>query len=209
MLADTFFIDSVRSGRSFLLICAMASGATWAAEGTYNCLPMKSSSSSTDAMYFEQFRSNPLTASPPTVPSVNMPSTTDNFYIVQKGDTLYAIMRKSGVPIENLIVLNQLSSLNNLKEGQPLKLPDLANIASPLKQSEVSSAQPLMLPREVTSPANMGSSSGAVVDRYVVRVGDTLYAISRQTGVSIERLVSLNQLATSNSISAGQQLRLR
>ena len=208
MFANNFLIESIRLGQSFLLICAMASGATWAAEGTYNCLPMKGSASSTDVMSFDQFRSNPLTASSPTVPAINMPSTADNFYIVQKGDTLYAIMRKSGVPIENLIVLNQLSSLNNLKEGQPLKLPDLANIASPLKQSEISSAQPLVLPREVTSPVNMGSS-GAVVDRYVVRVGDTLYAISRQTGVSIERLVSLNQLATSNSINAGQQLRLR
>ena len=204
MFTDTFRLGQVRLGQSFLLVCAMASGVTLAAEDAYNCIPMAGSSSPTDFPYFDQASSNQLTvASPPTA---NTPSPTDNFYIVQKGDTLYAVMRKSGVPIKSLIVLNQLPSLNNLKEGQSLKLSDLANM--PLKQPEISAGQPLRLPTEVTLPTNI-VQSGASVDRYVVRVGDTLYAISRQTGVSIERLVSLNQLAASNSINAGQQLRLR
>lgn len=196
MVSDTFFIGRARLGQSFLLICGMASGLTLAAEGTYNCIPMPGGASSIDSMSLN---------APPPAPSVNMPSTADNFYIVQKGDTLYAIMRKSGVPIENLIVLNQLSSLNNLKAGQSLRLPDLAQ---PLKQPEIISAQPLTLPSEITSRANTDASS-TLVDRHVVRVGDTLYAISRKTGVSIERLVSLNQLDSPNSLNAGRQLRLR
>jgi LysM repeat protein len=206
MFSDIFFIGRVRLGQSLLLVCGMASGLILAAEGTYNCIPMQGGASSIDSMSFGQVNANQLTTSLPPAPSVNTQSTADNFYIVQKGDTLYAIMRKSGVPIENLIVLNQLPSINNLKEGQPLRLPDLAQ---PLKQPEIISAQPLTLPNEVTSRANIDSSN-TLVDRYVVRVGDTLYAISRKTGVSIERLVSLNQLASPNSlINAGRQLRLR
>lgn len=196
MVSDTFFSGRVGLGQPFLLICGMASGLTLAAEGTYNCIPMQGGANSIESMS--------LNALPPA-PSVNMPNTADNFYIVQKGDTLYAIMRKSGVPIENLVVLNQLSSVNNLKAGQSLRLSDLTQ---PLKQPEIISAQPLTLPHEITPRANADASS-TLVDRYVVRVGDTLYAISRKTGVSIERLVSLNQLESPNSLNAGRQLRLR
>ncbi|UOG92895.1 MAG: LysM peptidoglycan-binding domain-containing protein [Candidatus Thiothrix sulfatifontis] len=198
MFADNFLIEKVRLGQSFLLACAMTSGATLAAEDTYNCVPLKGGSSPTDSAYFDQIIANQLAISPPTAPASSSPSAADNFYIVQKGDTLYAIMRKSGVPIKNLIVLNQLPSLNNLKEGQPLKLFDLPNTAQPRKTPD----------KEMLPMANV-SSAEAAVDRYVVKVGETLYAISRQTGVSIERLVSLNQLTASNNINAGQQLRLR
>jgi LysM repeat protein len=204
MFTDTFLVGWVQLGQSFLVIGAMLSGVTLAAESTYNCVPMAGSASSVDSAYFDQVIANQLMASPPAAspaaPSVNTPSLADNFYIVQKGDTLYAVMRKTGVPIKNLIVLNQLPALNNLKAGQSLKLADLATTQQPLKQPDISSVQPLT--------ANLGSSAAAV-DRYVVRVGDTLYAISRQTGVSIERLASLNQLAASSNINAGQQLKLR
>lgn len=45
-------------------------------------------------------------------------------------------------------------------------------------------------------------------DRVVVRHGDTLYAISRQTGVSVSQLFALNNLAT-DKIYPGQSIRLR
>lgn len=208
MFTDTFLIGWVRLGQSLLLVCALASGVTLAAEDTYNCIPMASSASSTDYSYFNQVGSNQLTASPAPTNTLNPPNTADNFYIVQKGDTLYAVMRKTGVPIKNLMVLNQLPPLHNLKAGQSLRLPDIANIAQPMKQPEISAVQHLSVPTEVTSTANI-SFPEAPADQYVVRVGDTLYAIARQTGVSIERLVSLNQLTTSNNINAGQPLRLR
>ncbi|OQX04442.1 MAG: hypothetical protein BWK73_36165 [Thiothrix lacustris] len=177
----------------------MAGEVALAAEDTYSCAPLREGASLADSAYIDQIISNRLATSPTAAPAVSSPSATDNFYIVQKGDTLYAIMRKSGVPIKNLIVLNQLPSSNNLKEGQPLKLFDWVNNAPPppLKPSD----------KPLVPIANVGSSEA--VDRYVVRVGDTLYAISRQTGVSIERLVSLNQLTAPTSINAGQQLRLR
>lgn len=198
MFADNILGESARLWRLFLLIGTMASGATLAAEDTFSCVPIRGGFSSSDAAYLDQIISNQMAIPSPPAPVVSSPSATDNFYIVQKGDTLYAIMRKSGVPIKNLIVLNQLPSANSLKEGQSLKLFDRFNTAQPLKQPE----------KQVVPNTNTGSSETAV-DRYVVRVGDTLYAISRQTGVSIERLVSLNQLDAANSINAGQQLRLR
>lgn len=208
MLADAFLIGRVRLWQLPLLLCTMASWVTLAAEDTYNCIPVQGGSSPTDPLHFDQVGSSQWPVSPPSANSINTPSAAENFYIVQKGDTLYAIMRKSGVPIEKLIVLNQLPSDNNLKAGQSLRLPDITSITQPWKQPETNAIQPFISTREMASTPNAGFSE-ALVDRYVVRVGDTLYAISRKTGVSIERLASLNQLAASNRINAGQQLRLR
>src|SRR5687768_6820601 len=45
-------------------------------------------------------------------------------------------------------------------------------------------------------------------DPYVVAVGDTLFSISRRSGVAVEELVALNTLADPNRLVAGQVLRL-
>jgi len=50
-----------------------------------------------------------------------------------------------------------------------------------------------------------GGSSSAT---YTVRPGDTLHSISRQTGVSVERLAALNGISNPSMIRVGQRLRL-
>ncbi len=51
-------------------------------------------------------------------------------------------------------------------------------------------------------------SDARAADEIVVRPGETLTSISRQHGVSIERLVELNEIANPSRIYAGQRLRL-
>jgi soluble lytic murein transglycosylase-like protein len=50
--------------------------------------------------------------------------------------------------------------------------------------------------------------SAHAADEIVVRPGETLTSISQQHGVSIERLVELNEIANPSRIYAGQRLRL-
>ncbi len=45
-------------------------------------------------------------------------------YIVQKGDTLYAIARKFGVTVKDIVDLNSLSDINRLMIGQALVIPN-------------------------------------------------------------------------------------
>ena len=52
-----------------------------------------------------------------------------------------------------------------------------------------------------------GSSSGAE-RTYRVRRGDTLYGISRNTGVPVTELIALNDLTVPYSLTTGQRLRL-
>jgi N-acetylmuramoyl-L-alanine amidase len=52
------------------------------------------------------------------------------------------------------------------------------------------------------------TTAARAADEIVVRAGETLTSISREHGVSIERLVQLNAIANPSRIYAGQRLRL-
>lgn len=45
--------------------------------------------------------------------------------------------------------------------------------------------------------------------KYRVRRGDTLFAISRRTGVSVSRLCKINRISKNSTLRIGQQLRIR
>ena len=45
-----------------------------------------------------------------------------NYYIVQKGDTLYGISRQFGIPVETIKRENNLTN-NTISVGQELKIP--------------------------------------------------------------------------------------
>ena len=56
----------------------------------------------------------------------NMANTSDEYYIVQKGDSLYSIANKYNTSVDILKKLNNLST-NNLSVGQKLLLPANTN----------------------------------------------------------------------------------
>jgi LysM repeat protein len=60
-------------------------------------------------------------------------------------------------------------------------------------------------------PARRGSRSTSRITSkvYVVKTGDTLAAISQRTGISIERLQTLNPRLDPQAMTSGQRIRLR
>jgi lipoprotein YgeR len=50
------------------------------------------------------------------------PKTASGTYTIAKGDTLYAIARKNGVKVKDLIRWNHIRNVKRLKPGQVLKL---------------------------------------------------------------------------------------
>ena len=44
---------------------------------------------------------------------------------------------------------------------------------------------------------------------YIVKYGDTLWAISRRFNTTVDKLVSLNNIANRNLINVGQKLRVK
>jgi membrane-bound lytic murein transglycosylase D len=108
----------------------------------------------------------------------------DNFYKVQRGDTLSGIARRFGVRQSQILALNNLRSRHRIRAGQVLVLPGdppAANI------------------RRETPPAD---------GIYRVRRGDTVSIIARRFGVSESELVAHNDLRNRHRIAIGQSLKI-
>ena len=102
-----------------------------------------------------------------------IPVVGSDYYVVQKGDSLWSISKKFNTTVEKLKDLNNLST-NTLNVGQVLKLPT----------------------------ENLQES-----DEYIVQAGDTLYKISSMFNISVQELMALNNLSSTN-LSIGQKLKV-
>ena len=107
-------------------------------------------------------------------------------YIVQPGDTLYSIARRSGMSLNTLLSINGLSQSSVIFPGQSLTVG----------QSDGRTVSAGYMPSKTTS------TSGT----YTVQAGDTLYSIARRSGVSLNTLLSINGLSQSSVIRPGQTL---
>lgn len=115
-----------------------------------------------------------------TLPEVeDVPDTPTNSYIVKRGDTLWAIARKYGVSIEEIVNENQIQNPNLIYPGQILKIPTIQNNEDDCTMNHII---------------------------YTIRRGDTLTAISAKFGVSINYIAELNNIQNINLIYAGRQL---
>ena len=101
----------------------------------------------------------------------------ENYYIVKKGDSLWAIASKYGISVDELKAVNNLKS-DNLSVGQLLKLP-------------------------TKSEDNNDGNTDEVI--YTVQKGDSLWAIASKYNVSDDDIKKANNLS-SNLLSIGQKL---
>lgn len=106
---------------------------------------------------------------------------TQEYYVVKAGDTLWNIAKKYGLSVDELKSLNNLTS-NALSIGQRLKIKP--------------STQTPSVPEPDTG------------EYYIVKKGDTLYGIAGRYGMTVNELKSLNNL-TSNALSIGQRLLIK
>ena len=134
-------------------------------------------------------------------------TTSGNSYTVVSGDSLYAIARKTGTSIQDLLSLNGLNLNSIIHPGQVLALSS-KSVSTETKQEESASkeekANEETTNEETSTSTKQSSSSGT----YTVVSGDGLYAIARKTGTSIDDLLSLNGLSLTSTIYPGQVLTL-
>jgi len=110
----------------------------------------------------------------------------DVSYKVKRGDSLSKIAQRFKVSSHQLVAINGLRNIHNIRIGQVLKLPHSA-----IKQVKGS--------RSIKQDAIF----------YQVRKGDLLSVIARKAGVLEADLLSLNKLKNRNYLYVGQRLRLR
>lgn len=97
-------------------------------------------------------------------------------YTVQAGDTLWAIARKYNCSITGIVAANsdRIKNPNRIHAGWQLKIPQSG--------APITGSTP-----DAVLPENKKSG------RYIVRQGDTLWAIARKCGCSVAEIISLNR----------------
>ena len=129
-------------------------------------------------------------------------TTSTGSYTVVSGDGLYAIARKTGTSIQDLLSLNGLTLNSTIYPGQVLKLSSTSEVSS--SDEATTSAEETSSEETDSNEVQTSSSAGS----YTVVSGDSLYAIARKTGTSIQDLLSINGLNLNSVIHPGQVLQL-
>ena len=106
-------------------------------------------------------------------------------YVVQAGDTLGAIAKEFGVAVDALQEVNAISDPTRLQIGQKLVIPQ-RQVVPTITSTSIS---PIIAP-----------------DVYVVQAGDTLSAIAKQYGVTVEALQEANAISDPTRLQIGQKL---
>jgi membrane-bound lytic murein transglycosylase D len=117
-------------------------------------------------------------------------------HVVRRGDTLWAVARRSGIDVNALAAMNNMRPGDTLRAGQRLKLTS----------TTTASAEPRSSRTKRASSTKSSSASGPVT--YIVRAGDTLYAIAKLFQVTVAQITAWNDLPHS-SIKPGQKLTIR
>jgi LysM repeat protein len=122
----------------------------------------------------------PPAAAAGPAPAAPVPAATT--YTVRAGDTLVAIAGRLGIPLDALIAANGFTAeqVRLLRPGQQIIVPAPA---APVATG--AAAAPTATPLPATS--------------YTVRPGDTLLAISRRVGVSVEDILAANNMTMADA----------
>ena len=113
---------------------------------------------------------------------------------VRKGDTPAVIAKRYGVDLQVVLDMNQLRKRQPLKAGGTILVPALA--------TEVRATA-----EDLPPPAKTAARRPAT-QQYTIRKGDTLSAVAKAHGVSVEELRRWNNLSRDAKIRPGQTLKL-
>jgi membrane-bound lytic murein transglycosylase D len=117
-------------------------------------------------------------------------------HVVKKKDTAARISQRYGISKLTLLKVNRLRE-GKLKPGLRLQIP------YQVKSYKLSAKAEQRL---VSKQADQPEESGREPIRHRVRAGDTLYQLARRYNVSMEKIVSWNNLRDPRRLSVGQTL---
>lgn len=103
------------------------------------------------------------------------------YYTVKRGDNLSEIASRYGTTVQEIAQINGIQNVNLIYPGQVLRITTNSNVTG-------------------------SESNGAGKTYYTIKRGDTLWGISRRYGVSVQNIVSWNNIQNPNLIYPSQRL---
>lgn len=113
------------------------------------------------------------------------------------------IAKEYGIPLEDLMLANDIVDADSIYSGQRLEIPTWSNV----QPSASNVAQTELATESATESATEPMSEAPAT--YIVAPGDTLTAIARRYALDIDMLRTLNAIGDADNIQVGQTLRLR
>ncbi|WP_221390493.1 LysM peptidoglycan-binding domain-containing protein [Dyadobacter sp. NIV53] len=157
--------------------------------------------------------------SDPVVKKEMKESEMESFHTVVAGENYYSIARKYGMNASDLIYLNR-ESKKGLVVGQRLRVKGNAadneaatKLAENKRKETAGSFSPTGFTRtekeaaQIVNDRNTHGNEGA--EFHTVQAGQTYYSISRLYGISLQELMTLNDLSPSQRLISGQKLRVK
>ena len=146
---------------------------------------------------------------------------TKDYYIVEKGDTLYKISRMFNISIDELKRINNLND-NNISIGQKIYLIEQENNYQEYIVKKGDSLWaisrkydiPVNELIEINNLKDLTIKVGDILlvpnqeDYYTVEKGDTLWSVAKKFNTTVDNLKQINNL-TSNLLSIGQTLKTK
>ncbi len=129
---------------------------------------------------------------PAEKPTIKIELDPSIYHKVEKGDTLKKIADKYGITLDELYSFNASIEANSLQVGQEVKVGYDKSKEGKFKVKVVEDLY--------TNPSNNS--------QHYVKKGETLFSISREHGITVDKLKKLNGL-TDNLIKVGQKLKLQ
>ncbi|MBM7553776.1 LysM peptidoglycan-binding domain-containing protein [Thalassobacillus pellis] len=149
-------------------------------------------------------------------------------HLVKTGDTLYAISRKYGVTVKQIMEANNLDNANFIRIGQLLTIPVAGSPSHPTQPGGSTytvkagdtlysiarrynvTVDGLVRANNIHNPALIWTGQQLVIPGkttiYVVKVGDTLYSIARKFGSTVSKIAAANKISNPSLIHPGQAL---
>lgn len=122
-------------------------------------------------------------------------------HVIHTGETLFQISQQYHVPLEALTQANQIEDPSQVSIGQELVIPMIAISETFIGET------PSITPSETATETPPDISEETPSDTiHVVSVGETLYQISLEYGISLESLADANDITDSNQVMVGQEL---
>ncbi|AKU25736.1 LysM peptidoglycan-binding domain-containing protein [Geobacillus sp. DSP4a] len=137
-------------------------------------------------------------------------------HVVKRGETLWQLAQRYGVPLERIVAANELSDPNRLAIGQAVVIPvpyryhtvRAGETLWQIARAYGVTVEAIVQANRIANPALIYPGALLLIPAriHTVRTGETLGQIAAAYQVSVQQIIEFNPIADPNVITPGQRL---